>query len=52
MQKTHFFVGILKASEERTGIRILIDFIAKKKTMVVGNAQRKTAQKVVPISVS
>jgi hypothetical protein len=30
----------------------LIDFIAKKKTMVVGNAQRKTAQKVVPISVS
>jgi hypothetical protein len=32
--------------------RNLIDFIAKKKTTVVGNAQRQTAQKVVPISVS
>ena len=34
------------------GLIDLIDFIAKKKTMVVGNAQRITAQKVVPISVS
>jgi hypothetical protein len=30
----------------------LIDFIAKKKTKVVKNAQRQAAKKVVPISVS